>query len=336
MNIHLKPHRFNMNARLKSSLVISSLVFALLLLPAVPSYAQDDPGLSPEELELLAFVQEALENMAALESLAIHAEQITDQRISSPALGDAEIRTYLSQLMDSQSSMNPDGETVASMGSLDQLSESTGLDGQTIEQAMIMEYVLLDGDFYVVVPNYEISTGGPNPFPSDWVNLTEDTSQFPGLELLDIGALTDFSSQLMPFGPLSETFVLSISEEASEESANGMPLRVFTLELDMQVAVEGGSLGEIFSEAFAESLGMDADTFIAQMLEGASMQQKIWIGADDQLPYRIEAVLSVDATINTPLLTDPIQLVQTNTTTQAFSAFNEPVTIEAPIAAAEE
>lgn len=312
-------------------IVLAVLGSVLLLLPH-PSYAQEDAGLSAQEQEWLVYVQGAFDNFAAATSFSVHGEQLTNQTLTSPALGAQAINTSLDQKFDTDVLLDAEGQVLATSSGLDQTSVISGVGVSEVQQVMIMETVVVDGVMYVVVPDYEDSTGGSSPFPSEWINLTENADQFPGLQSFDIKGLTDYSSRLMPFGELTDEILLHITEGDSIE-IEGQTVRVFELDYDMvAVAAAGGfGLGQIYSDQMSAALGLSGDELVRQLFESATMHQTIWIDPATQLPSRIKATLQIDANINSPTVGAELHIVQTTDSVQELSQFNEPLTIEAPI-----
>lgn len=322
------------NTKLNTKFYRLLIFLAVLLALPLPrlGHAQEDGGLSAQEQEWLVYLQAAFHKYSVASSFHIEGEQLTTQTLTtSPALGSAEIRTSLDQKFATDVQLDGAGRMLASSGDLDQTSVVTGL-GQETRQVMVMETVVVDGDFYVVVPNYEDSNGTPNPFPTEWINLREDASQFPGLQYFDIEGLMDYSSRILPFGELSDTLLRSITEGGSM-MVDDQHVFVYTLEYDMAAisAMGAAGLGSIYSEEMATTMGLNGDELVHQMFDGATMYQTVWIDADRQVPRRIKSQLHIDADIFSPAIGDTLHIAQTTISVQDISNYDDPVTIEAPI-----
>ncbi|MBZ0317389.1 MAG: hypothetical protein K8L91_13295 [Anaerolineae bacterium] len=311
-------------------LLILLAVFWILPMPHL-SYAQEDEGLSEQQQEWLTYVQGAFANFTAATSLSIQGGQLTTQTLSSPAIGTEEVVISNEQQYDSDMLLDGTGQVIAVSSGIDQTSMYSAM-GQEVRQVMIMESVLVDGTLWVAVPNFEDSNGNPNPFPTEWTNLNEDGDQFPGIELFDLEALMDYSSQLLPFGDLTDAIVLTIAEAEGVE-VEGKMLRVFEVEYDMAAIAEAGGfgLGRIYSEEMATTLGLSGDELVRELFQEATMHQTLWIDPDTQQLHRIKAVLQIDADIYSPALQDSLHIIQTTTAVQQISNINAPLTIEAPI-----
>lgn len=305
-------------------------VFFVLPMPHL-SYAQDDGGLSEQEQAWLVYVQGAFANFTAATSLSIQGGQLTTQTLSSPAIGTDEVVISNEQQYDSDMLLDGAGQVVAVSSGIDQTSMYRAM-GQEVRQVMIMESVLVDGTLWVAVPDFEDSNGNPNPFPTEWTNLNEDGDQFPGIELFDLEALMDYSSQLLPFGDLTDAIVLTIAEAEGVE-VEGKTLRVFEVDYDMAaIAAAGGfGLGSIYSEQMATTLGLSGDALVRELFDGATMHQTLWIDPDTQQLHRIKAVLQIDAELYSPALQEDFHIIQTTTSVQQISNINAPLTIEAPV-----
>lgn len=318
-----------MNTKHYRLLILLAVLFALLM-PHL-SHAQDDGGLSAQEQAWLTYVQGAFANFTAATSLSIHGGQLTTQTLSSPAIGSEEVVISNEQQYESDMLLDGTGQVIAVSSGIDQTSLYRAM-GQEAHQVMIMESVLVDGTLYVVVPNFEDSNGNPNPFPTEWTNLNEDGDQFPGIELFDLEGLMDYSSQLLPFGDLTDAIVLTIAEADGVE-VEGKTLRVFEVDYDMAAIAEAGGfgLGRIYSEEMATMLGLSGDQLVRALFAEATMHQTLWIDPDTQQLHRIKAVLQIDAEIYSPALQENLHIIQTTTAVQQISNYNEPLTIEAPI-----
>lgn len=311
------------------------LLILLTVLLALPmphiSHAQEDGGLSAQEQEWLVYVQEAFANFTAATSLSIQGGQLTTQTLSSPAIGTEEVVISNEQQYDSDMLLDGAGQVVAVSSGIDQTSMYRAM-GQEVRQVMIMESVLVDGTLWVAVPDFEDSNGNPNPFPTEWTNLNEDGDQFPGIELFDLEALMDYSSQLLPFGDLTDAIVLTVAEADGVE-VEGTALRVFEVDYDMAAIAEAGGfgLGRIYSEEMATTLGLSGEELVRALFADATMHQTLWIDPDTQQLHRIKTVVRIDADIYSPAIQDSLHIVQTTTAVQNISNYNERLTIEAPV-----
>jgi len=188
---------------------------------------------------------------------------------------------------------------------------------------MKMDMTIVDGIVYVQV--YDTTGNLVGQFPEGWVNVSENPSAIPGMNLLNIEQLADM---IRPVAyALDKDTVNSISEQP-RETLDGQEMRVFTLVLNSKGLSESSTFKQVASAFNSSALGVDAEQLINDMLKGATLDIRIWIGAEDNMLHKTSATLRIDA--NLSVSGQNLNLKQTSEGEFTFTNFNEPVEILAP------
>lgn len=299
------------------------LLVVLLAITAVS--AQD---LSEDDVILIEHVASAYDDLYAVSSVRMTGTNIIDQEISTNT-GVTVIQTITQDLGGVMTL--EDGQVTALQLTNEQVivSEVTGQGTSTIE--LTMDMVLTEGVFYIQVRDVPPLLAGQ--FPRGWVNLTENPGGFPGFENINV---EQYTSLLInnSFGSANVEFlrlgVLSVTEH-EDEAINGQTMQVISLELDPQVLSQIEAFQGMFG-VFDAGMGVDMESLMEQMLVGATMEVRVWIGVDDKQIHRVDTTLYVDADVDglVPGL-GTVHITQTLTSTIIYSDHDADVVIEAPV-----
>jgi hypothetical protein len=320
----------------------------VILLAWVPVEAQA-PDFTPQEQEWIAYVSGALANLNSLESYTIYGKQVMSQDITIPGQGNM-LQDIVTEL---EWRVQLDGaggyERIAGIMNMVTHTETkdAAAGNTSVDMTMVMESILLDDRYYL---HYDITMPegagqNTNPFGDDWYVISLDDlaamyEDIPGMEDIDIEALmelsgSDFSQYV---APVSEETVLDIAELAGE-TLGGREMRVFEIGVNYAEMLPD-AYAELFAGLFAGSqMPYDnTDEFFQRIAEDLAVRQRVWIGVDDQLPYRVEQSISGDLgealafmfeTLQPELASD-ISLQQTIKSDMTFADFNVPFEVEVP------
>ena len=292
------------------------VIAALMLLAVVPAQAQDGE-------DLLGVVTTAFANLNGLPGYQATTEREQSQTLSSgegylTIASDIEVE----QTITAQVRPASEGQTEASSIVVEQ-SNSVFVDDTTdnddpAEHNINLEVVQLDGQIYVRIP-----TDVEGLFSAtDWVNISENPDALP------LGSDFDFTNIVNLSGISGAVFTadtVTTIEEGANEGISGQLMRVFTLTMNPSAlfsSVDGAAL---------VGLGDANDPIVQAVLAGMTIQYTIWVGQDDNLPHRLQAVINVDVELGADVTGgDAAKIVITSEATTDYTALGEPVDIQVP------
>lgn len=292
---------------------LSITVLVILFSTTLTAFAQDD-GLSADEVELIAYVQSAYENLLEVDTYRTSGKQTITQTIS---LSGVTVDQDITQNMETQ--VRTDEQGTDSYAYVEQSTTSTSPQTGSTSLALTLETILIDGEFYLRYTGLDETTA--SLLPKGWAKA-EDV---PGMEMLNLDALAELNGtdQLQLF-QLAEEKVASIIELDPQE-IEGISVRVFQIvwQQDAFNDIAGGNLMDM------SSLGVDTEQFLLDLYTSSVYEQILMINAETNLPYRVEFQMvteNLDLSVQGMTMT----LSQTSVNTTTLSGFNEPVEIEVP------
>jgi hypothetical protein len=299
---------------------LSGMVLLLVLCFSVGigSIAAQDQA----EDETLAYVMQAIENMTELDTVRTAVEQTIYQ--SFDAQGTT-VNMSISQIIDG--AYDNSGEDVRfSVSNAQTMDTEVGGQSQVLE--MTMDMIAVADTLWVRVHDTNPSSLGAL-FPSEWTNATEDPTQIPGFEMLALDQLLQLTNTWQAY-PLNDETIESI-EELERDELDGIEMRVFAVTYSSEGLLKTG-LAEQIGQAFnAEAMGVDMEGMMQQLIEGAMLDMTVWIGVKDNLLYRSEVHMVVDATIEDVFPgISTMDIQQDLNARYDYYSFNEPVEITAP------
>lgn len=301
---------------MKSRKLVVMMLIALLMVGVWPAQAQEGE-------DLLGIVTTAFGNLNALQGYQAVTEQEQTQTLNSgegylTVAANQEVeQTITTQVRPAQ-----EGQTEASSIVLEQRN-SVFVDDTTDNvnperHNFTIEVIQLDGQVYVRIP-----TEAEGLFPAiDWVNITENPAALPLVESFNLEAMTSLTGIS---GALFNPDTVTDIQEGANEGISGQVMRVFTLTMNpmaLFTGVNGATLAGL----------EDGDDPVVQAVLGAmTVQYIVWVGADDNLPHRMQAIIAVDIELGEDLTAgDPVKLVINSDATTDYSAFDTPVDIQIP------
>ncbi|MBI5930122.1 MAG: hypothetical protein HY862_12495 [Chloroflexi bacterium] len=296
--------------------ILVVVIAALTVLAVLPAQAQEGE-------DLLGIVTTAFTNLNGLQGYQATTESEQSQTVSSGE-GYLALSSDISTEQSLTAQVRPakEGQTEASSITIEQ-SNSIFIDDTTdntnpTRQTINLEVVQIDGQIYVRIP-----TDVEGLFPaSDWVNISENPDVLPLGDSFNFANIANLSGIS---GKLFTADTVTTVEEGANEGISGQIMRVFTLTMNPSAlfsSVDGATL-----------LGLkDANDPVTQaVLAAMTVQYTIWVGADDNLPHRLQATINVDIELGSDLTGgDAAKVVITSDATTDYSAFDEPVDIQVP------
>lgn len=290
------------------------VLITVLMLAAVGVRAQD---LSAGELEAVEDVSAALEALKTLDSYTATVDQTVDQEVTA---GTVNQKTRINQSGDITAQHTESGGYNIEGTLLQDITINSGT--QKTSVTMTMGLIIVDDVLYVRID--DASPALAPLVPDGWVNVNEDGADYQLLAGMNTAALNQLYELTYP---VNEESVTSITKLDADE-IDGQAMRVFEIEYDVQYLVDNGVLDTLASALASSAPGVDLRDLLTQMMDGATLTLKVWVGDDDDLIHHMENELSVDTTIE--IQGQKVDLVQTSTATIDFSGFDEPIEIEAP------
>lgn len=299
---------------MKKQLLLLGSLLVTILIGITPAFARQDDGLSAEELESIAYVQSAYENLLEVDTYRASGKQTITQTIS---LSGITVDQDIAQNMETQVRIDEQGTD--SYAYIEQSTTSTSPQSGSTALSLTLETILIDGEFYLRYSGLDESTA--SLLPEGWAKA-EDV---PGMEMLNLDALAELNGtdQLQLF-LLSEEKVASIMELDPQE-IDGMPMRVFQIvwQQDAFNDIAGGNLMDM------SSLGVDTEQFLLDLYNNSDYEQILMINTETNLPYRVEFQM-VTENLELSVQGTTMTLSQTSINTTTLNGFNEPVEIEVP------
>lgn len=298
------------------------VIAALMILAVLPAQAQEGE-------DLLGIVTTAFTNLNSLQGYQATTASEQTQTLSSGE-GYLKIASDVSIEQTITAQVRPANETQSEAVSvvLEQTNtifiDDTSDNKNDTEQAINLEVIQIDGQTYVRIPTEVEGLFAQ----TDWVNINEDS------DFLSLGRDFDFAGIVNLSGisgKLFTTDTVTAIDEGANEGIDGQRMRVFTLTMNPAAlfsSVDGASL-----------LGLEPsdDSVVQAVLAAMTVEYKVWVGLDDNLPHRLQANINVDVELS-PAVTggDAVKIVVSNEVITDYTALNEPVDIQVPSPASEE
>jgi hypothetical protein len=296
------------------------LVVAICALLVSPAFAQT------ADQELIDYVQGAFDQFFTLESYSSSGTQNVVQHIVAKTQGQTvSVDQTIEQTLDGQV-QNDDGQMSMSM----QIDQNIAQDvaGQSQELTQTLEIILTGGDLFMRFSDVSPATMAAM-FPKDWVNLVDDPDAFPGASAINAGQYADMFSSQFKY-PLTDETIERI-KELPGETLDGMDARVIKLVFNGPALFASGEMDQYLSAFNTQQMGVDMDQLRESMGEQAALELTLWIGADDNMIYRQDVVMTLAGEMGAIVAgIESMSLEQQVSGTITFGGFNEPVTIEAP------
>jgi len=306
-------------------------LFAFLVGPVM---AQSS-GLSANELEALALVQNANDIFKNLESFFARGEMnIAQHMLISQGGIDTQVNTITLQVISGPQVNHPDGSLSAIM----KLQQEVSIDNPVpVDLSQTMEMVIVDGDLYIQVHDVEPAFAAA-VYPVGWVNLTENPD-IPAFATINAGqfANTISSSLLLD---INEATIASITE-LEPDTINGQLMNVINLVYDVQALYSQPEVALGLGLFDTSQLGFELQPgdLPALIGEDATIDLTVWIGFNDRMLHRFDMNMDMvldmtgflaNANIGLPAGTTATMNQQMNWSF-VYSAFNEEFEIVAPI-----
>lgn len=288
------------------------IIFVLMLALPMTVFAQSDADITIDDIE------NAFTALFQNDSVRVEGTTVIDQNIS--LMGQTTIQSVVQELTGEMSFA--DAELTGLSAQLNQSTTAESM-GTTFEGGMLMEMIFVEGQLYL-----RISEGTgimQGIYPEGWVNIGEESSAIPGMELFNMETLlANFNKPILY--PLNEETVTSfeVFEYDPEEVTVPEGTVAYALEIDAQAAFSTGEIASMFSSF--ESMGVDMEDLLNQMMEGAKLSVVVYL-LDGQL-VRIESVLGIDVEID--FSGQKVSMVQSSSAVFNYVEFNFPVEIVAP------
>lgn len=299
---------------------LAMLLGAALLLFALPVTAQPDAPYDPEHL---ALIQRASANFIALESYNAQGTSLIIQHITVDDRGISESLTQtISQELNGFYVTNQNGAPAMSNTIVQQLEAVVG--GRTTRGGVTMDLRVVDETFYARMSN---ATGDLiGLYPSGWVNVSEDPTRIPGLELINAENYVTLIAQQYTFGEGTVRSIIALNPIEHE----GNTFRRFTVEMDIDGLRASGELDQALGSFNLESLGMGAEELIQAVIAGMRIKYTLTVG-DDELIYGAELDITTNAEYSGALTGGAVMhLQQTIANIFTYGDFNGPFEVLAP------
>ncbi len=336
---------------MKRRLSLLVLIFALLAAAIVPASAQ-----SSVDPTLLSFVQSALTNTLAVNSLSVNVTTSTDSSGAANGNGGgfggfgAERSASYQLASNASDDWNVSGTTsTTTTGGPAATADANGTpsDNTTTEEIRIV-----DGKTYIRYTAIPARMQQQNP-PTDWVDVATLPQPAQGTFGGNFAASVPTADQILEALslPVDATSVTAITEQAAD-TINGAAMRVFQITLDVDALLKSNTAASLFGAGgfgrggfggnFAgrggrggngaqgtppanAPAGGPAATVEAPSAANTQVTLTVWIGADNFV-YRIVS------TVTRSNMGQNGQASITLNTTTNYADFNQPMTISAPTA----
>lgn len=317
------------------------MILVLLLAMVIPVNAQDGDGLSEQELALLAEVQASVLKFYEQQTYAVAGQQVSTTGID---MMGQKMEFTSTQNIAGQTILGKDGEVAASYQSLEQVT-NTGIPGMSTDQTFAYETILVDDMTYIRFTTSMPGIGMTSDmFPDEWTLVTEDGED----SMLSLYTLyPSFGSSYLPINGFSNPALIDSVVEIEGEEIDGQAMRLIELQLNVAEAQTAGfygtnqvatssALGAVMGGGAPSNPGVPSTDAVTQeqldqFLEGMTMVQRVWLGVDDQLPYRVEIIITIDTEMAMAELGGmSLPLSVETTTTLDFGDFNAVFDITAP------
>jgi len=296
------------------------LLLVLMVGVVVGGVSAQEDTISEDELDLIDYVAEAFDNMSDLETVSTEADQTIEQTIEAAG------QTIEQTIVQTVTGVTIFGDDLALESTVVQ--EITTVAGfQNITVDMTMDMIALNESLWVRVR--DVSAIVANQFPSGWVDLADNPTAIPGMEMFDIDQMLQQTNSALNY-PITAESVSSIVEADGDE-IDGQAMRVFEIAIDWEGFIASDEF-EIIRSMFNPGVGnVDVDAMMEQMFEGATIELVVFIGEDDELVHQVDIVMNIDAAIEDVIPgVDTMDMVQDLVGSYRYFDFNVQVEIETP------
>jgi hypothetical protein len=276
------------------------------------------PYLSDQDLLNIEYVAASHHEMQLVDSLHTEGDLVAELEFSVEDMSAKQV-TYETFSGDA---IRVKGQEDVSL-SIDMSTEThaNGQDSVSIE--MKMDLIIVADTTYV---RFDAATDEwASQLPTDWVNLATSPTTLWLTQVLEIEQLALLMRPITY--NISQESVTSIAELPSETLIE-QEMRVFSLSLNSKGLEQSQTIEQLAKGLNAGTLNMDTDKLIEDLLEGASLDLKVWIGTKDKLVYKrlVNIHLAADLQTNEQV----IHLEYTSAGEFSYSNFNTPIDIQAP------
>ena len=308
------------------------LLGCLLCMMVMPAQAQE------VDQELVDYVAGAMQTLSLQDSYTMTGSQV--QQINADASNGTIALDFTWQLYPQQEDLPTAARGVITTrikGEVESMVEGTTFSQEVIytDRTYYTRYTVAEGDL------------AADALPQGWVYISLDELaeqlEAVGLEIdpADFLQMATRNNAVLPYlPPVNSSTVQSISE-ADSDTLNGEAVRVFDVELSYAGLIPTEfveTLGEIIMSLTPEdeSLGFpEVQALLEEIGAGFTIQQRIWIGEDDQLPRRMTMEIDGDwgnlfAQVGEFIGGEMPEGEFGTTLTIDFSNFNEPFEITPP------
>jgi hypothetical protein len=306
---------------------LALVALVALLCAVVPAQAQDT-SLTPEDEELVAFVAEAMINLAAVQGYSVNA---TQERVTtmSAEIDDGSATIQL------ETTLEIEGQVAFEEGSLAAGEWTIGmeLNSSTPNQpddagAATAHMVWVDRNVWL---RFTDTSGGLEGSElEEWTNITTIIQKPESADLYNWRELVDNNDLPMRFAVSADT-VQSIAE-LDGEAIDGEDMRVFEIEFDLTalMAQEDFAITNIINSNALKRVRDEA--LIQQILEGSFLKVTMWISAENPILHRIdvETILVGEMPASVTGGDFPIDLEVSETASTTLSNLDKPVEIVTP------
>lgn len=297
-------------------------LIVILILMTMPVVQAQDDSLTDDELELVNYVSDSLNKLTALTSIYLEGTQVIEQDIR--AQGQTILQT-ITQDMTGWVLLEDLVANAMDMTTLEGIAASYD-PGQDVDLGFSMDMRLLDGVLYMRVYDVPVELAGL--YPDGWINFTEDGNLYQGFQLLNPEQLTNVAASTGMTNVYNENTVTGIEELESETLDDGTEVRVFSITLDAVAVFEDDSTESMLSALNLDSLGVDTETLMNDMLANAEYFVTIRIDSETDLAAEIAILLNIDTELTLQGIT--LDFIQNMTADFSYSRFNEEFEISAP------
>ena len=297
------------------------LAVMMMLLSLMPSLqAQDD--LTDDELELVNYVSDSMNKLNAMNSVYTSGTQsvVQDIRAEGQTINQTITQDIMGWMLNEE--MLPVAMDMTTVQSIETVSDP----GQNVELELSMDMRFLDDVLYARV--YDYSTLLDGLYPEGWVNLVEAGDLYQGFQLLNIDQLSNIAANTGIINIYNENTVQSIEELDTETLDDGTEVRVFSLELDVLAVLDDETTASAMGALNFESLGIDIDTFVEDMMDSVSYVVTIKVNAETDIVMQIDVLMNIVAEITLQGIS--VDLIQDVISTFNYSRFNEEIEIVVP------
>ncbi len=261
------------------------MLSVLVCTVSFPILAQSDH--TADELEMIDYMQTALENFAVQTSFNMTGTQTITQTLSANVDGS---KITVDQTFDqgiTGSVQYVTADSVAAEIEINQYITSTIPNQPLTEITQLMGIIIVDDLFYMRVS--EVSPPEMAAlYPQGWVNISENPNAIPGANLINTDQYVNMLNSPAAYSLTPDT--VEAIKELPEEEIDGETLRVFHITLDLQALFATGDLDLVFSAFDMSQLGVETNDLLEKMRDKAQVEMTAWVTSDNMI-YRIDSTM---------------------------------------------